>query len=215
MSNRLIFLGPPGAGKGTLSQGVTEALNIVQISTGEILRAAIAEGTPLGVEARRYMDNGRLVPDDLVIGLLDQRLHAPDCSNGFILDGFPRTIPQAEALDGRDIDIDVVINFVLADEIIIKRLSGRRIHRETGKTYNVNSGGFPQPPAGTRPEDLVLRKDDKPEAIAERLKVYHTQTAPLIDYYEAHGDLHHIEVDRPVDIILAEILRIIEAASCD
>jgi adenylate kinase len=206
VSRHFIFLGPPGAGKGTLSAGVTEALGIIQISTGELLRAAIAAETPLGQEASTFMDGGRLVPDSLVLGLVEDRLEADDCQSGFILDGFPRTIPQAEALEADGVTIDCVVNFVLTDETIIERLSGRRLHAVTGKTYNVNPGGFPQPPVGTRDADLIQRDDDRPESIAQRLEVYRKQTAPLMAFYRARGILLDIDVDRTVGEIHQELM---------
>jgi adenylate kinase len=211
MSAKLIFLGPPGAGKGTLSSGVTDELGIVQISTGDLLRAAIAGESRLGVEARRYIDQGHLVPDDLILGIMDARLQQADCANGYILDGFPRTIPQAQALEDKGIDIDLVIHFLLDDDTIIQRLSGRRLHRVTGNTYNVNPGGFPPPPEGTDPSDLIQRDDDRPEAIAKRLLVYRKQTAPLIEFYDSRGVLKTVDVDRPMDQILPDVMALIRA----
>jgi adenylate kinase len=184
---KLIFLGPPGAGKGTIAQRVTDDLGVVQISTGDLLRAAVGAGSDLGKKAKGYMDYGELVPDDLVIDLLKERILEDDCKDGFILDGFPRTIPQAEALNDAGVPIDKVINFVIADELIIHRLSGRRIHKETGRIYNVNPDGVPKPPADMNPEELLQRDDDKAEAIANRLVVYRDQTEPLIGYYTEKG----------------------------
>jgi len=201
----LIFLGPPGAGKGTVAQYLTEKLGLVQISTGDLLRQAVRNATELGRQAKSYMDAGELVPDDLVIGLLKECIRSDDCQNGFILDGFPRTIPQAEALSGAGVDIDKVINFNLSDEVIIHRLSGRRIHRETGKIYNVNPDGIPSPPPEMPPKELYQRDDDKPEAIRNRLVVYRKQTEPLIAYYAAEGILADVDANRDLEPIAAEI----------
>ena len=195
---KLIFLGPPGAGKGTVAQQIANDLHAVQISTGDLLRAAVRKGSPLGQKAKGYMDAGALVPDDLVIGLLQERMAEPDGRGGVILDGFPRTIPQAQALDAAGVRIDKVINFVLADEVIVRRLSGRRVHRQTGKIYNINPEGIPQPPPDMAPGDLYQRDDDKPEAIQNRLVVYREQTAPMISYYRGKGLL--AEVDANLDL---------------
>ncbi len=202
---KLIFLGPPGAGKGTIAQRVTEDLGVVQISTGDLLRAAVGEGSELGKKAKGYMDAGELVPDDLVIDLLKERIANEDCAEGFILDGFPRTIPQAEALSQSGVPIDKVINFNIEDETIIHRLSGRRIHKETGKIYNVNPDGVPKPPADMDPSELLQRDDDKAEAIANRLVVYRDQTEPLIDYYKKTGLLVDIKADEPIDQIVTAV----------
>ena len=201
---KLIFLGPPGAGKGTVAQKVVEDLGVLQISTGDLLRAAAKAGTELGQKAKAFMDAGELVPDELVIGLLKDRIAQDDCGNGFILDGFPRTIPQAEALDASGVAVEHVVNFQLSDEVIVRRLSGRRIHKETGKIYNVNPGGIPAP----TPEimgDLYQRDDDQPEAISNRLVVYRDQTEPLIAYYEGKGALINIAAAQDLDDIIAEL----------
>ncbi len=202
---KLIFLGPPGAGKGTIAQRVTDDLGVVQISTGDLLRAAVGEGSDLGKKAKGYMDSGELVPDDLVIDLLKERIEKDDCAGGFILDGFPRTIPQAEALDQAGVPIDNVINFQVADELIIHRLSGRRIHKETGRIYNVNSDGTPQPPADMDPSELLQRDDDQAEAIANRLVVYREQTEPLIGYYEKTGLIVNITASQDIDAIVTQV----------
>lgn len=203
---KLIFLGPPGAGKGTIAHAVVEKLNVVQISTGDLLRAAVAEGTDLGAKAKSYMDAGELVPDELVIDLLRERITKDDCREGFILDGFPRTIPQAEALDKSDVEIDRVVNFKVDDELIIHRLSGRRIHRPTGKIYNVNPDGVPQPPSDVPAEEFYQRDDDKPEAISNRLVVYARQTEPLIGFYSDRGLLVDIDGAQEISTIVSDVL---------
>jgi adenylate kinase len=206
---KLIFLGPPGAGKGTISQRITENLGVVQISTGDLLRAAVKAGSELGIKAKGYMDAGELVPDKLVIDLLKERIAQPDCAEGFILDGFPRTIPQAEALDQAGVEVDRVVNFVLEDALIIRRLSGRRIHKATGKIYNVNPEGEPQPPAGMAPDELLQRDDDKPEAIANRLVVYRQQTEPLIAFYKEKGLLADIDAGQELEGIVRDAVNAI------
>lgn len=202
---KLIFLGPPGAGKGTIAHRVVNDLNVVQISTGDLLRAAVAAGSELGKQAKAYMDAGELVPDELVINLLKERIGEPDCEGGFILDGFPRTIPQAEALEKAGVTVDKAINFKVADDLIIHRLSGRRIHRPTGKIFNVNPDGVPQPPADMNAADLYQRDDDKPDAIANRLVVYRRQTEPLIGFYGERGLLVDIDGSQEIDAIVADV----------
>ena len=205
----LIFLGPPGAGKGTVSQHFIQEVDIPQISTGDLLRDAVKAGSDLGIKAKGYMDTGELVPDDLVIGLLQERIAKDDCQNGFILDGFPRTIPQAEALEAANVRIDKVINFGLEDDVIVRRLSGRRIHRETGKIYNVNPAGIPPVPASMDPDELLQRDDDKPEAIANRLVVYRNQTEPLIAFYDKRDLLATVDANMNLEPITAELKRIL------
>ena len=206
---KLVFLGPPGAGKGTIAHRVVEDLKVVQISTGDLLRAAVAAGSELGKKAKGYMDAGELVPDKLVIDLLKQRIAEPDCKGGFILDGFPRTIPQAEALDQAGVKIDRVVNFNVSDELIVHRLSGRRIHRPTGKIYNVNPDGVPQPPKNVPAAEFYQRDDDKPEAISNRLVVYRKQTAPLIEFYARQGLLVDIDAARDIGDIVADVKRVL------
>ncbi len=181
----LIFLGPPGAGKGTHAQRLMEELNIPQISTGEILRKAMREETPTGLKAKAFIESGALVPDEVVIAIVEERLREADCANGYILDGFPRTVAQAEAL-GQFAAIDAVINFVLPNDEIVKRLSGRRVCPECGNTYHVSTlnGSTVCEKCGAA---LIQRKDDLPETVANRLEVYQRQTEPLIRYYTEKG----------------------------
>ena len=181
---KIILLGMPGAGKGTQARFLIEKFNIPQISTGDMLRAAIKEGAPLGLEAKKFMDRGALVPDDIVIELVKQRVKAPDCAGGFIIDGFPRTIPQAEALARAGIDVDYVIEIDVGDDEILKRMSGRRVHLASGRTYHVTFN--PPKVAGkddVTGEDLVQRPDDKEATVKERIATYHAQTKPLVAYY--------------------------------
>lgn len=186
----LILLGAPGAGKGTQAEVICKALNIPTISTGNMLRAAVKAGTEYGLKAKAAMDAGALVSDDIVIGILKDRIKEPDAQNGFILDGFPRTVPQAEALDAMGVKIDKVIEIFVPDETIQKRLSGRRVCLDCGATYHVDFK--PSKVEGVCDvcgKELVIRKDDQPETVISRLKTYHEQTAPLKDYYEAQGKL--------------------------
>lgn len=189
---RLILLGPPGAGKGTQANYITQKYGIPQISTGDMLRAAVKAGSALGTEAKKHMDAGGLVPDDVIIGLVKERLKQPDCENGFLFDGFPRTIPQAEAMKQAGVDLDYVLEISVEDDEIIKRMSGRRVHLASGRTYHVKFN--PPKTAGkddATGEDLIQREDDKEETVRKRLAVYHEQTKPLVDYYskwERSGD---------------------------
>jgi len=185
---KIILLGAPGAGKGTQAQFIMNKFGIPQISTGDMLRAAIKAGTDLGKQAKTLMDEGKLVPDDLIIALVQERVSQPDCAKGFLLDGFPRTIPQADALKTAGIHIDYVLEFDVPDEIIVERMSGRRVHLASGRTYHV----VYNPPKvegkdDITGEDLVIRPDDKKETVLERLKVYHSTTQPLVDYYQAEA----------------------------
>ncbi len=185
---RIILLGAPGAGKGTQAQYITEKYNIPQISTGDMLRAAVKAGTPLGQQAKAVMDAGQLVSDEIIIGLVKERIAESDCANGFLFDGFPRTIPQADALKDAGVQIDAVVEIDVADEEIVKRMSGRRVHPGSGRTYHVV---FNPPKVEGKDdvtgEELVQRVDDNEETVRDRLKVYHDQTAPLIDYYKGWG----------------------------
>ncbi len=191
---KLIFLGAPGAGKGTQAEIVSEHLNIPTISTGNIIREALKSGTEMGLKAKEYIESGKLVPDEVVIGIIQDRLAEADCANGFILDGFPRTIPQAEALDRMGIIIDRVIDIEVADEVIAKRVSGRRVCPACGASYHVD---YKKPTVDgvcdKCGDTLVQRKDDHPDTVKERLQVYHDQTEPLKDYYAAAGKLVIVE----------------------
>jgi adenylate kinase len=183
---RIILLGAPGAGKGTQAQYLTEKFNIPQISTGDMLRAAVKAGTPLGIKAKAVMDAGQLVSDDIIIGLVQERITQQDCANGFLFDGFPRTIPQADALKEAGVKIDAVVEIDVDNEEIIKRMSGRRVHPGSGRTYHVMFN----PPKAEGTDDvtgdaLIQREDDKEETVRARLKVYDEQTAPLVSYYKS------------------------------
>lgn len=181
---RLILLGAPGAGKGTQATFIKEKFNIPQISTGDMLRAAVKAGTQLGLEAKKFMDAGGLVPDEVIIGLVKERIKDADCANGFLFDGFPRTIPQAEAMKNAGVGIDYVVEIDVPDAAIVERMSGRRSHPASGRTYHVK---FNPPKVACKDdvtgEDLVQRDDDKEEVVLKRLQVYHDQTEQLIGYY--------------------------------
>jgi adenylate kinase len=183
---RIILLGSPGSGKGTQAQFITEKYGIPQISTGDMLRAAVREGTSLGIEAKKVMEAGALVSDSIILGLIKERIAQSDCANGFLLDGFPRTIAQAEGLDAMGVAIDTVIEIVVPDEEIVKRIAGRRVHVPSGRTYHVE---FNPPKADclddVTGEALIQRNDDKEEIVRKRLSVYHEQTQPLVGYYSA------------------------------
>jgi len=181
---RLILLGAPGAGKGTQATQICGKFGIPQISTGDMLRAAVKAGTPLGVAAKKVMDSGALVSDDIIIGLVKERIAQPDCAKGFLFDGFPRTIPQAEAMKGADVKLDVVLEIDVPDTAIVERMSGRRAHLPSGRTYHVKFNP-PKVPGkdDVTGEDLVQREDDKEETVRKRLAVYQAQTRPLVEYY--------------------------------
>jgi adenylate kinase len=183
---KLILLGPPGAGKGTQASFICEKYGIPQISTGDMLRAAIKAGTPLGVEAKKVMDLGCLVSDEIIIALVKERLLGDDCEKGYLFDGFPRTIPQAEAMKSAGVAIDFVLEIDVADSEIIERMGGRRVHLASGRTYHVK---FNPPKVEGKDdvtgEDLIQRDDDQEDTVKNRLKIYHSQTQPLIEYYEA------------------------------
>jgi len=181
---KLILLGAPGAGKGTQANYIKDKYNIPQISTGDMLRAAVKAGTPLGIEAKKIMDAGGLVSDDIIMGLIKERLTQPDCANGYLFDGFPRTIPQAEAMKNLGINVDYVVEVDVPDAEIVKRMSGRRVHVASGRTYHVVFN--PPKVAGkddVTGEDLIQRADDTEETVLKRLEVYHSQTKPLVNFY--------------------------------
>jgi adenylate kinase len=183
---RLILLGPPGAGKGTQAAFITQKFGIPQISTGDMLRAAVKAGTPLGIQAKKIMDSGALVSDDLIIGLVKDRLQQADCAKGYLFDGFPRTIPQADALKFADVALDFVVEIAVPEEDIVERMSGRRSHVASGRTYHLK---FNPPQVegldDVTGEPLVQREDDKEETVKHRLAVYRDQTRPLVDYYSS------------------------------
>ena len=186
---RLILLGGPGAGKGTQANFVKEKFQIPQISTGDMLRAAVKAGTDLGLKAKEYMDSGGLVPDDVIIGLVKERITEKDCENGFLFDGFPRTIPQADAMKEAGVAIDAVVEIDVPDDEIIKRMSGRRVHLASGRTYHIV---FNPPKVEGKDDEtgepLIQREDDQEATVRKRLDVYHQQTEPLVDYYKKWGD---------------------------
>ena len=191
---KLILLGAPGAGKGTQADIISQRLNIPTISTGNMLRAAVKNGTPIGLKAKEYMDAGKLVPDEVIIGIVAERLAEADCANGYILDGVPRTIAQAEALEAAGIHFDVVLSIEISDQEIIARMGGRRACTACGATYHVVSA--PSKVEGKCDKcgtDLVLRDDDKPETVKNRLEVYHKETEPLKDFYAQRGNLKSVD----------------------
>lgn len=208
---KIIFLGAPGAGKGTQAEIVAEKLAIPTISTGNIIREALRTGTPMGLKAKSFIEAGQLVPDEVVIGIIRDRLAADDCANGFILDGFPRTIPQAEALDEMGIAIDKVIDIEVADERIVARMSGRRVCPKCGATYHTE---YKKPAVdgvcNNCSEALIIRKDDEPETVLERLKIYHAETEPLKDYYANKGILRIVEGQEEVADTTALTLKAVE-----
>ena len=213
---KIIMLGAPGAGKGTQAKMIAAKYSIPHISTGDIFRANIKEGTELGMEAKKYMDNGQLVPDELTVRILLDRVAKDDCKNGYVLDGFPRTIPQAEVLDAEvsklGEKIDFAINVDVPDENIIRRMSGRRACLKCGATYHIEH--VPPKKEGicdTCGSELVLRDDDKPETVKERLNVYHKQTQPLIDFYNKKGIMKSVCGTKDVNDVFADIVAILEA----
>ncbi len=207
----LILLGAPGAGKGTQAEVISEHLHIPTISTGNIIREALKSGSELGEQARSYMDKGALVPDEIVIGIIKERLAEDDCQNGFILDGFPRTIPQAEALDRMGVVIDRVIDIEVADDVIARRVSGRRVCLACGATYHIE---YKKPAVdgvcSKCGDTLVQRKDDHPDTVKDRLRVYHEQTEPLKSYYAQSGKLKIVEGQEEVKDTSALVLAALE-----
>ncbi|WP_448552819.1 adenylate kinase [Thalassotalea montiporae] len=204
---RIILLGAPGAGKGTQAQFLMSKYGIPQISTGDMLRAAIKAGTELGKKAKEVMDAGQLVSDELIIGLVKERIAQDDCKAGFLLDGFPRTIPQADAMKENGVDVDSVIEFDVADEVIVERMAGRRVHPGSGRVYHV----VYNPPKtegkdDETGEDLVVRPDDEEATVRKRLAIYHEQTKPLVDYYQVEanaGNCKYLTIDgtQPVELV--------------
>lgn len=197
---KLILLGAPGAGKGTQAEIIAQKLNIPTISTGNILREAIRNGTPTGLKAKALMDEGKLVPDDVIIGIVEERVAREDCVNGYILDGVPRTIPQAEALEARGICMDSVVSIEIDDSVIVGRMSGRRVCSGCGASYHVTAN----PPkvegvCDACGAELIIRKDDMPETVQNRLKVYHEQTEALKGFYEKLGKLKLVEGNQPIE----------------
>ena len=205
---KLILLGAPGAGKGTQAEIISKKLSIPTISTGNILREAIKNGTPTGLKAKEFMDNGKLVPDDVIIGIVRERVARDDCANGYILDGVPRTIPQAQALEDAGIHFDCVVSIEIADSVIEARMTGRRVCGSCGASFHIVAN----PPKKEGICDLcgsglVIRKDDAPETVKNRLKVFHTETEALKDFYRKLGILKLVEGDQPIEAATAEILR--------
>ena len=216
---RLILLGAPGAGKGTQAQFICERFNIPQISTGDMLRAAVKEGSELGLKVKEIMNSGGLVSDDIIIALVKERISQPDCANGFLFDGFPRTIPQAQAMRDAEVKIDHVLEIAVDDEEIVKRLAGRRVHPGSGRVYHLEY----QPPQEEGKDDvsgeaLIQRDDDRESTVRNRLAVYHEQTAPLVDYYqqwakeapEAAPAYHRVEGVGSIDDITGQVIEALE-----
>jgi adenylate kinase len=213
---KIIMLGAPGAGKGTQAGKIAKQYDIPHISTGDIFRANISKGTELGKKAKKYMDQGQLVPDELTCDLVVDRISDPDASNGYVLDGFPRTIPQAEALTNalskRNEKIDYAVSVEVADDDIVKRMSGRRVCSDCGATYHIEY----QPPqkedvCDKCGKNLIVRDDDKPETVKNRLQVYHEQTSPLIDYYRRQGVLYKVDGTKGIESVFHDIMRILGA----
>ncbi|MBD3587425.1 adenylate kinase [Salinimonas sp. HHU 13199] len=213
---RIILLGAPGAGKGTQAQFLMGKYGIPQISTGDMLRSAIKEGSDLGMAAKRVMDEGKLVSDDIIIGLVKERIAKDDCKDGFLLDGFPRTIPQADAMKDANIKVDHVIEFDVPDDVIVERMGGRRVHPASGRVYHVvynppkNEGRDDQ-----TDEELIIRDDDKEETVRHRLGVYHEQTKPLVGYYAAEAEAgncqyHKIDGTQPVGDVSEQLNKLLD-----
>ncbi len=212
---RIILLGAPGAGKGTQAQFLMKKFGIPQISTGDMLRAAIKAGTEMGLAAKEVMDAGKLVSDDIIIGLVKERIAQEDCANGFLLDGFPRTIPQAEAMKDAGVKVDHCIEFDVPDDVIVDRMSGRRVHPASGRVYHV----VYNPPKvdgkdDDTGEDLIVRDDDKEATVRDRLAIYHDQTKPLVNYYQtaaAEGlcAYHKLDGTKPVGVVSGELEQIV------
>ncbi len=208
---KIIFLGAPGAGKGTQADKVSETYKIPTISTGAIIREAIKTGTPMGTAAKQYTENGALVPDEVVIGIIKERLAKDDCANGFILDGFPRTIPQAKALADMGVEVDLALSIEVADDVIVERMSGRRVCDKCGASYhtkyNPSKDGVTCDKDGTT---LTLRKDDAPEVVKSRLETYHTQTEPIKGFYAECGKLKTVNGENDVAEITKAIIEVLD-----
>ena len=209
---KLILLGAPGAGKGTQAEILCDKLHIPTISTGNILRAAVKDGTPMGLKAKSFMDAGALVPDDVIVGIVKECLAQPDCANGFILDGMPRTIVQAEALEKMGVEIDKALNILADESLIIERMSGRRVCAKCGASYHIkNKPSAKEGICDRCGGELVIRKDDQPETVRDRLKAYHEQTEPLVGYYRERGKLIDIPDQGSIEATNAYILKVLEA----
>jgi len=212
---RIVLLGAPGAGKGTQAQFMMDKYGIPQISTGDMLRAAAKAGTALGLKAKELMDAGQLVSDELIIGLVKERISAEDCANGFLLDGFPRTIPQADAMKAANVIVDFILEFDVPDEEIVKRMAGRRVHSGSGRTYHIVYN--PPKVAGQDDlsgDDLSIRPDDEEATVRKRLDIYHSQTEPLVSYYrneaeQGNGQYHKFDGTKTVDVINTELTAIL------
>ena len=208
----LILLGAPGAGKGTQAELLVEKLGIPAISTGNMLREAMANGTPVGKQAKHYMDNGLLVPDEVILGIVAERVAQPDCANGFILDGVPRTLAQAEALEAKNVRIDHVVSIEIDDSVIAGRMTGRRVCSKCGASYHIVAN----PPKSegvcdSCGSDLVIRKDDNPETVRRRLDVYHAETEVLKEFYQKLGKLRIVDGNQPIEAANCDILKAIKA----
>ena len=209
---KLILLGAPGAGKGTQAEVICDRLGIPAISTGNILREAVKNGTEMGLKAKSYMDSGALVPDPVIIGIIKERLAAPDCARGFILDGVPRTVAQAEALEQMGVEIDKVVDLEVADEVIMRRLSGRRVCSACGASYHLEFKPSREPDLCDRcGGPLIVRKDDQPDTVRDRLAAYHEQTEPLVEYYRGKGKLVVVEGQENIADTTALLLKALEA----
>lgn len=212
---RIILLGAPGAGKGTQAQFLMKKFGIPQISTGDMLRAAIKAGTEMGLAAKKVMDAGQLVSDDIIIGLVKERIAQEDCANGFLLDGFPRTIPQADAMKDAGVKVDHCIEFDVPDDVIVGRMSGRRVHPASGRVYHI----VYNPPLlegkdNESGEDLIVREDDKEATVRDRLAIYHDQTKPLVNYYQTAASeglcaYHKLDGTKAVDVVSGELEQIV------
>ena len=205
---KIIMLGAPGAGKGTQAGILSRKLGIPTISTGNILRAAVKAGTAVGLEAKAFMDAGKLVPDEVIIGILAEALRGPECAKGYILDGVPRTIPQAEAMEEQGVDIDAALDLEVEDEIIVRRMSGRRVCPVCGATYHIENA--PPKTEGVCDAcggELIVRADDAPETVLDRLRTYHEQTEPLLAFYRARGKLRTVKNQPSIEANTAEIMR--------